>query len=83
MHDTFVRPYSSYAGLLTTLPVAIDFFDLLGVDDDKGKGTDLDLSPRSLWNLCIRAHSNYGGADPELIGRATEGVILGVISGFF
>ena len=31
----------------------------------------------------MRAHRDFGAADPVLIGRATEGVVLGVVSDFF
>ena len=73
----FPRPYSTLAGLTATLDTVVDLFDLLGVPDDGGKEEKLNLSPRSLWKVLMRAHRDFGAADPLLIGKATEGVVLG------
>ena len=82
-HEVFPRPYSTLAGLTATLDTVVDLFDLLGVPDDGGKEEKLNLSPRSLWKVLMRAHRDFGAADPLLIGKATEGVVLGVFSDFF
>ena len=76
------RPYGCRQGLMETVDVAVVVFGVLGLVDDAGDSTVPPFSPRSVWNLCSRAHRDYFAYDPAMVAAATEAVIYGVIADY-
>ena len=67
---------------METVDVAVVVFGVLGLVDDAGDSTVPPLYPRSVWNLCSRAHRDYFAYDPAMVAAAFEAVIYGVIADY-